>query len=556
MKPLKLTLAAIFLSVLSLPGCSSFMRSANTESQEPAVVQLPETVGELTRPHGLGVFAIESVGLVTGLESTGSDPPPSQQRQALLEEMKKRKVENPNQVLAADTTSIALVRAVLPPGLQKGDTIDVEVRAPGRSKTTSLDGGWLMETSLREVALLDQSIRSGHVRGVAEGPVLVDGWMQDEGDEVSMVRGRILGGAVATKSRPFGLNLRSEHHSISISKLVGAAINQRFDTYVHGRRQGAATPKTDKFIELRIHPRYRNNLVRYRRVIEQIKLRETPEDRIQRISTLEGELLVPATSSLAALKLEAIGDEAADTLKKGLESPSPEVRFYAAETLAYLDQAEAAPVLGEAAMEPAFRSRALLALGAMSSVEAHDALVSLLHVASAETRYGAFRALQQMNPRDPLLGQSMLGRVYLHEIASEAEPMVHVARTRRPEIVLFGIDQPIQTPMMVLVGKKLIVRNEGPNRIRVTRYSASGEDKIRVCNATVNELVRALVEVEAAYPEVVRVLQEAKKQGSIPSRLEFDAIPKAGRTFNRSNYDDEQEEEPEDQLEAEVEDAI
>jgi len=540
MKPLQLTFIAILFSLFSLSGCSSFMRSANTESQEPAVVQLPETVGELTRPHGLGAFAIESVGLVTGLASTGSDPPPSQQRQSLLEEMKKRKVANPNQVLAADTTSIALVRAVLPPGLQKGDAIDVEVRVPGRSKTTSLDGGWLMETSLREVAVLDQSIRSGHVRGVAEGPVLVDGWIQDEGDDVSMVRGRILGGAVATKSRPFGLNLRSDHHSISISKLIGAAINQRFDTYVRGRRQGAATPKTDKFIELQIHPRYRNNLVRYRRVIEQIKLRETPNDRIERIGVLEGELLVPATSSLAALKLEAIGDEAADTLKKGLESPSPEVRFYAAEALAYLDQAEAGSILGESALEPAFRSRALLALGAMSSVEAHDALVSLLHVASAETRYGAFQALQQMNPRDPLLGQTMLGRVYLHEIASDAEPMVHVARTRRPEIVLFGIDQPIQTPMMVLVGKKLIVRNEGPNRVRVTRYSADGEDKIRVCNTTVNELVRALVEVEAAYPEIVRVLQEAKKQGSIPSRLEFDAIPKAGRTFNRSNSDQEE----------------
>ena len=108
------------------------------------------------------------------------------------------------------------------------------------------------------------------------------------------------------------------------------------------------------------------------------------------------------------MKLEAIGDEAADTLKKGLESPSPEVRFYAAEALAYLDQAEAGSILGESALEPAFRSRALLALGAMSSVEAHDALVSLLHVASAETRYGAFQALQQMNPRDPLLGQTML----------------------------------------------------------------------------------------------------------------------------------------------------
>lgn len=521
------------LLLASSLGCASLINSPKSDTPEPTTVQLPETVGELTRPHGLGVYAIESVALVTGLSGTGSDPPPSPQRQALLEEMKKRKVENPNQILASPSTSVALVRAVLPPGLQKGDRIDVDIRVPGRSKTSSLEGGWLMETKLREVAILDQSIRSGHVRGAAQGPVLVDSWMNDDGDSVSEVRGRILGGGVATKSRPFGLQLRSDHHSVSISKLVGNAINARFDTYVRGRRQGAATPKTDKFIELTIHPRYRNNLVRYRRVVEQIKLRETPEQRLQRLQILEGELLVPATSGLAALKLEAIGEDATATLQRGLESPSPEVRFYSAEALAYLDISDAGATLADAAQESAFRARALLALGAMSSVEAHDALTSLLHMQSAETRYGAFRALQNMNPRDPMLGEQKLGDVYLHEIASNADPMVHVSKSRRPEIVLFGSNQPLLTPIMVLVGKSLVIRNEGPSRIKVTRYSADGEDESRICTATVNDLVRGLVAVESTYPEIVKVLHEAKKQGSMSSRLAFDALPKVGRTYER-----------------------
>ena len=241
-----------------------------------------------------------------------------------------------------------------------------------------------METRLREVAILDQELRSGHVRAMAQGPILLDAYMQDGGDEVALVRGRILGGGVATMSRPMGLSLKTEHHSVTMSKLVGNAINRRFDTYRFGKRQGAATPKTDKFIELTVHPRYRDNLIRYLRVIEQIKLRDNPQQQLARLSTLEGELLVPATSALAALKMEAVGDEAVGSLTKGLESPSGEVRFYAAEALAYLDQSVAAKHLQEAASEPAFRSRALLALGAMSAVEAHDSLTLF----AARTKYG------------------------------------------------------------------------------------------------------------------------------------------------------------------------
>lgn len=512
------------------------MRSAKNDQQEPVKVELPETVGETARPHGLGNIAVESVALVTGLPGTGSDPPPSQQRQALLEEMKKRKVKNPNQWLASNSTSIVLVRAVLAPGVQQGDPVDIEVRVPSRSKTSSLDGGWLMETKLREVAILDQAVRSGHVRSVAQGPVLVDSLLHDSGDEVANVRGRVLGGGIATKSRPLGLMLRGDHHSVSISKLVGAAVNNRFDTYVHGKRQGAATPKTDKFIELTIHPRYRNNLIRYLRVIEQIKLRESPEQQLARLKTLEGDLIVPATSSLAALKLEAIGEEATETLLRGLQSPSAEVRFYAAEALAYLDHASAARHLSQSAHEPAFRSRALLALGAMSRLEAHDELTKLLHVASAETRYGAFRSLQDMNPRDTQLGQMLVGsKVFLHEIASQGEEMVHVSRTRRPEVVVFGKDVKLSTPLLALVGKKLIVKSDASGKLRVTKYTPGGEDRTHVCAAAVTDLVSALVEVEASYPEIVQVLHETKAQGNLEARLEFDAIAKAGRTFSRED---------------------
>jgi flagellar basal body P-ring protein FlgI len=112
-------------------------------------------------PWGTNYVVLEGVALVTGLDQNGSDPPPSAQRSALLNEMQTHDVRNPNFVLASPDTSLVLVRTFLPPGVQKGDRIDVEVRVPARSETKSLENGWLMQTRLREVAVLDDSVRTG-----------------------------------------------------------------------------------------------------------------------------------------------------------------------------------------------------------------------------------------------------------------------------------------------------------------------------------------------------------------------------------------------------------
>jgi flagellar basal body P-ring protein FlgI len=74
-----------------------------------------------------------------------------------------RGVVNPNRVLASPTTSMAWGVAYLPPAVRKGDRLDVEVRVGGNSETTSLRGGWMMETRFKEMAMLAGRVRDGHV---------------------------------------------------------------------------------------------------------------------------------------------------------------------------------------------------------------------------------------------------------------------------------------------------------------------------------------------------------------------------------------------------------
>ena len=141
MKPRTAILIVLFVG---LGGCASpEVRSQSPESDDALAANV-RLVRDLVYPYGLDPVVIESIGLVTGLDGTGSDPAPSPQRAALLEEMKKRSVDRPHQVLASPDTALVLVRGYLRAGIQKRDRFDVEVRVPSRSETTSLRGGWLM----------------------------------------------------------------------------------------------------------------------------------------------------------------------------------------------------------------------------------------------------------------------------------------------------------------------------------------------------------------------------------------------------------------------------
>ena len=274
----------------------------------------PQTklIGNFAVPFGTNYIRIEGPVLVTGLPGTGSDPPPGPQPAALLADMEAHNVANPRQLLASPNNSLAWARAYIPPGVRKGDPLDIEVRVPAQSDTTSIRGGFMMETRLEEMAVLAGQVRKGRVLAVAEGPVLVDPVAHGSTDNVSQMRGVVLGGGKALKDRTMGLVLRESDKSVYLSKEIGNALNRRFHTYSKGMKQGVATPKTDAFIELEVHPRYKYNLGRYLQVVRSVALFESPQQQLERLQLLERQLLDPVTSAQAALRLEAIGKTAAN----------------------------------------------------------------------------------------------------------------------------------------------------------------------------------------------------------------------------------------------------
>ncbi|HMC12326.1 MAG TPA: flagellar basal body P-ring protein FlgI, partial [Pirellulaceae bacterium] len=435
------------------------------------------------------------------------------------------------------TTSMVYVRTFLPPGVQKGDPLDVEIRVPMRSETTSLRSGWLMQTRLRQMEVLGGTTMRGSVDGLAQGDVLVDAIFEGATDKVLETRGRVLGGGTALLSRELGLAISKNDASIRTSTLIGKAINQRFYALDSGVKKGVANPERDDFLTLTVAPRYKNNLARYLRVIRNIPLRENPAARTERLQLLEKKLLEPTSCAVASLQLEAIGNEAINPLKQGLRSSDPEVRFYAAEALAYLDQPEAAASLSEAAKkESAFRWHALTALATMTHVAALDGLSDLLHVQSIETRYGAFRAMRIRNPGDPATRGEVLDKKFrYHVIPTTGEPLVHVSRSRVPEIVIFGHEQRLKDVKLLRAGKHILVMPLENGDLRAGRYDPGKETVYETFAPELDKLIRTIVKLGGGYAEVIQCLHEAKKAGCLEGRLAVEAAPRPNRKYYRDD---------------------
>ena len=508
------------------------VKGEKTDKKDEKKDKKPFFVGDSAVPVGLDLLEINAVGLATNLPGTGSDPPESNLRTMLLKEMSSQNVEKPGQLLADPSTSLVIATGHLPPGVQKGDRFDIEITLPTDSETTSLRGGYLLPARLKEVKMLDR-LREGNKVGTCAGPILVEPLTGDDRDKQSQRRGKVLGGGVATTSRFIGLRLLSESDKPDpyMTMKMEGAINRRFHvTRPSGLKENVVKAKTDKFMELTPYPKYKNNLGRFIEVVRCIPINETEDKRINRLATLQARLLEPTSARRAALELEAIGQPAIETLKTGLESQEPLVRYHAAQALAYLDVSEAAQALGETALkDPDNRRCALLALSALDDLYAYEELRKLMDAPTAETRYGAFRAIKQMRPDDPLVKGEELGEgtFNLCVVGTTGKPMLHITRSQRAEIVLFGKNQQFKHPITIEGANGLVIRSLSPTQVLVSRFKANQQDQQRTVAPGIEHVIRALSEVGATYPDVIEILQSAIARDALDTTLKVDAVPKS-----------------------------
>ena len=548
------SLAVITISLLLAPGCNLLFPGRSEEAENDAKLrelmrspEPPDLIRDGTVVQGLRPLRIEGVGAVNALPGTGGPPDPSVFRDQLLEEMKRHDVIAPNQWLENDETALVRVLALIPPGAKRGDLVDIRVIAPKESRVSDLHHGWLLDTRLREQRMLQNMVRQSDVLGIGQGSILTRADHEPNADESLRNEGRILSGGRVQVTRNLGLILRPEYQHAKMSKAIADAINRRLFFFDGTTRRGIATAMEDDFIEIEVHPRYRDNVPRMMQVIHAIGIKAEISGKQERLLELAQKLETPETAADAALQLEALGESAVPTLLQGLKSNNPELRFYAAEALAYLDRIESIEPLENAAREvAAFRYPSLIALQGIEQQLAIDALKRLMDEQSLETRYGAFCSIRRRIDGKPALGGSPLGPLTLYEIPSQGTPAVVISLREEPEVVLMGDLKPMEISSFLMLPGGIMIKPDPKHPeelLRISRFKPGEQDRRVVVSSSLDDVIAGVVQVGGCYGDVITMLREAKNQKLLVDQLAINPLPAPVRTYYRDDPENQLEEE-------------
>ncbi len=122
----------------------------------------------------------------------------------------------------------------------------------------------------------------------------------------------------------------------------------------------------------------------------------------------------------------------------------------------------------------------------------------------------------------------------LYVVDSEGPPLVHVSRTRRSEIVVFGRQQKLLTPVVLGAGAILLNAADNDEKIEISKIvpSPGGDSDTKITTSLeLAEVLKRLANLGAGYPEIVSVLETAQRQKNLAGELVVDAVPVTSASY-------------------------
>lgn len=501
-----LACAALFAAA-SIPSCGSSPKP-RPRSVTPVVREVPTllrgTIGAEASVFGAEPVLVSGLGFVVGLNGTGGGQIPDRIAATMEREMGLQGIGKagdftgtpldgltPRQLLRHPDTAVVLVQAAIPPGLPKGSTFDVYVRA---LNATSLEGGRLWSTDLRfGPASVFGSVQTQRL-GSARGAIFVNPFAEPgkKNATVSPTVGRVLEGGTVTS--PLELALILDNPSFSRARSIVEAIKNRFPegpgdegSIARGLSGGNESSGAGGRIALRVPARYRErpadflSLVRYLQVDQ-----SSPEEYARKY--VEGLKSDPVLAEPLSYCLEGIGEKAIPFLRAAYDYPERLPRLAALRAGSRLGDVQAAEALVGLARtgKAADRVDAIRLLGDLDAGPTVDlALRALLSEKELVIRVASYEALAKRSERTQLarlvaqaqaraqtpgqeiswnqlelLSQSSLpGGVqgvqrelmpgkFVLDLVPGGDPLIYITQQGRPRIVLFG-DPLLVRPLLV-----------------------------------------------------------------------------------------------------------
>lgn len=541
----KLSRRAVLIASLSIclsPGCKLFSRDKKSDF-EKSNAKLQELqadpdrlrlIGEVARASGVRPRRFESLGLITNLPGTGGVVKPSAQRDMMLEEIRRNEILDAERLLDSPMTATAKLSLYANPCDEKGDLADVLIECSGECDATDLREGHLMESHLFEYfTVKDSQLRKSLEKATARGDVLIFPASYSKTPEIDPLKGVILsGGRIKDESR-MAILVSEEYRHVHWVKAMEASINRRFFYQDSGKQVTVAKGRNDREVRIAALPKYRFDPTHYLGTILSLGFAESPEQVAERLAGCRRMLGHPELARKAAWELEAIGSpEAAEALKLALANENDQVRFYAAYSLAYMDQPESVPILESLArIFPKYRAHCLIGLSVNQHASAREALESLLQDPDPEIRFGAYWYLYHRDSRNPMIAGEPIGESFrLVRIPSE-HSQVCVSMERRPEVILFGPTPELKIVKQLEPTPSLRITPMSSGLVRVAKRTLSGEILQTIITSDLVSLIKSMIAVQGNYGDIVHTLDAIERSGGCSASVALHPLPRTGRLY-------------------------
>jgi hypothetical protein len=146
-------------------------------------------------------------------------------------------------------------------------------------------------------------------------------------------------------------------------------------------------------------------------------------------------------------------------------------------------------------------------------------------------RYGAFRALREIDPSGTAVGGAWAQRAYvIHEVNTPGPSLVHLLTEGRSEVVLFGETPKLVPPFSLTAGPNMTVTaRAGDTVATVSRFSpkSGGQPTHLQCSLGVADILRTMADAGGSYPDAADLLQKAQDRKALGGKLAFDKLPQA-----------------------------
>ncbi|MEM6314467.1 MAG: flagellar basal body P-ring protein FlgI, partial [Planctomycetota bacterium] len=340
----------------ALAGCARTQKAEEPNQRYPRLPlrEVPEflagTIYQQVDLRNTGALQVSGYGLVVNLDGTGDSTAPIAVREYIEKEIVRRGFGSrngpyagvsPSRILADDRVAIVRVDGFVPPGARRGQRFDIQVSALPGNQTTSLVGGTLYQSTLRQAERVTQFNPGEQVNvlGSAAGDIFVNPEYAAEGADESrnsrktaaLRTGVILNGGVVTEDGVRALILQVRQPSRRTARFIEARVDQYFQD------DDIAAAQDEGRVHLTVPASFGDDWQRFAGVV--LHLFPTTNETFAAAKALElAEAAKQPNAPLANISYawEALGPEALPAIQPLLTDAEPDVQFAAARAAAHL----------------------------------------------------------------------------------------------------------------------------------------------------------------------------------------------------------------------------